>query len=482
MPRGFLVKRNNKSSPVSYRIRSEDEECPLLEIHPLGAGVRAVGCPDSVSQPSSQRNSPEPLNEGFTLTKSLDSARRLVFLPEDGAPAGFYAKNPFTKYGIPDWVGDSCTSTTSTTDIKVENAFLGSCLESSAPVDSFAAVASLKAVERFLVQAPYSPAAGAVTQLHDPGPRHRRHKPTQKPKVIRKLNFQDEVSTSPVLGLTIKVDARDYKPSANKLLAEFICQLCKERYSDSFSLAQHKCSRIVRVEYRCPECNKVFSCPANLASHRRWHRPRPGGNGPKSGKERQRCPGESARADPESKESSKRLISGGQSSSDSVASPEGTGSPQGTAAPGQSPAALGKVEPFGCPDCSKRFRRQAYLKKHLVAHQASLPTFPNRLELSRIAFPCQLCHLYLASAESHNKHVVERGDRALLSPGCGDKCGAPTPREDDEACDLEGQLFSCKHCPSTFFSSPGLTRHINKWHPSENRQVLLLQLPIRPGC
>ncbi|NXK72181.1 INSM1 protein, partial [Amazona guildingii] len=138
--------------------------------------------------------------------------------------------------------------------------------------------------------------------------------------------FEDEVTTSPVLGLRIKEGPVEAPARARggcaRPLGEFICQLCKED--------------------RCPECDKVFSCPANLASHRRWHKPRP--PAAKSGPEPGRAPPEEPPKE-----------AGG-----------GSGSERDTPSPGGGSEAGSEEGLFECPRCAKRFRRQAYLRKHLL--------------------------------------------------------------------------------------------------------------------
>ncbi|CAH1955296.1 unnamed protein product [Acanthoscelides obtectus] len=196
-----------------------------------------------------------------------------------------------------------------------------------------------------------------------PEPPPKKHKaqvtattPGKRTKATRKLNF-DEDNSSPVSGTIIRelgpdehlvVRKGDIDPAFNvveiteeakaelakieNLIGDYVCRLCKELYEDAFGLAQHRCSRIVHVEYRCPECDKVFNCPANLASHRRWHRPRP----PK---------------DP----------SGGGGGGCKQEQPDITGSGDTDGADEQHP----------CLECGKRFRRLAYLRKHQAVHRDS---------------------------------------------------------------------------------------------------------------
>lgn len=134
-------------------------------------------------------------------------------------------------------------------------------------------------------------------QLPEPerAPKHER----KKMKLKKHLLFDDD-NTSPVSGTIIRklrddeelvVRKGDIDPAFNVVeitdeakeiiskidnrIGAYLCQLCRTLYDDAFQLAQHRCSRIVHIEYRCAECDKVFNCPANLASHKRWHKPRP---------------------------------------------------------------------------------------------------------------------------------------------------------------------------------------------------------------
>jgi len=68
-------------------------------------------------------------------------------------------------------------------------------------------------------------------------------------------------------------EARAELEKIENKIGDYACMLCCERFCDAFQLAGHNCSGIVHIEYRCPECSKIFNCPANLASHRRWHKP-----------------------------------------------------------------------------------------------------------------------------------------------------------------------------------------------------------------
>ncbi|XP_075452361.1 insulinoma-associated protein 1 [Ascaphus truei] len=524
MPKGFLVKRSRKSPPVSYRIRDEDDDrgdaipgwmlfavagqraalCPTGGSPPPASPDRAAPAPSCTSRPYARPPPAGQFGNPESVYQALYSPTRPVSREQHDKKyldRGFSLGSPVSAESFP---GPALVTSMdqllyAPTDLKMGSS--GSAgrghhqgMALLPPASSSAALSSRNPMKR-AAQEPERTAKAGAAQGSIPNPQssianpqgsisnagvprnsipnaaahilpnpaaqhllsqqqHQQHHHSskapaaKKTKAIRKLTFEDEVTTSPVLGLKIKegpVDPPRPRPlnssGGHKPLGEFICQLCKEEYSDPFSLAQHKCSRIVRVEYRCPECDKVFSCPANLASHRRWHKPRP-----------QAAPAPAQVQPKEEALSDRDTPSPGASES---------GSEDGL---------------HECPQCAKKFRRQAYLRKHLLSHQP--PKEPAVLPYPGLG----------PASEAEERRPKSPGPMNLSGSECHPcpVCGETFPGKSSQERHIRllhsSQLYPCKYCPATFYSSPGLTRHINKCHPSENRQVILLQVPVRPAC
>ncbi|XP_046872682.1 insulinoma-associated protein 1b [Hypomesus transpacificus] len=471
MPKGFLVKRNRKSAHVSYRTRPDENE---QEHH----------IPTFHSQVDS--------SPAASVASSPDRAVISPDLAAD-APVPRLESKP-VQFGNPEAVYQALYSPTRPISKEHERRYFERSFNLGSPIsaESFPTPASLSSLDHLLF-APVDlkigssnsnrsgitssiPATAIRTGTKRPASDNERKKSaSKKPKAIRKLNFEDEVTTSPVLGLKIKEGPVDSKPRAqtsggNKPLGEYICQLCKEEYADPFSLAQHKCSRIVRVEYRCPECDKMFSCPANLASHRRWHKPRvPSAPGmPPT----QNMKSDIAKIPPvvksipeEAKDMRPEMLSDRDTPSPGLSE---SGSEDGL---------------YDCQLCGKRFKRQAYLRKHILGHQA----LQNKIFEDHGFQHSDRVEEVQVSSSSEEQHPNQSPLNlspvdCLLCPVCGENFPNRANQERHLRLMHSSQVYPCKYCPATFYSSPGLTRHINKCHPSENRQVILLQMPVRPAC
>uniref|UniRef100_A0A1W7RAC9 Insulinoma-associated protein 1a n=1 Tax=Hadrurus spadix TaxID=141984 RepID=A0A1W7RAC9_9SCOR len=252
----------------------------------------------------------------------------------------------------------------------------------------------------------------------------------KKHRTNRKLNFEDN-KISPVSGtfirdsdseddLPMSTRRGDIDPSLNVVvvteearaelakienkIGDYVCQLCKDHFADAFGLAQHRCSRIVHVEYRCPECEKVFNCPANLASHRRWHKPRA----------------------PTVQTATSTIQPEHDSDSDSVC---------GSTSPGFSPCSkLARPvdeELYDCDTCGKKFRRKAYLLKHLQSHVSSA------------------------------QHMVQQPPNCIMPNSFA-----------------VAEFFTCTYCSSVFTSTTGLVHHVAKFHSADvSPHHLMLHVP-----
>ncbi|XP_061897661.1 insulinoma-associated protein 2 [Entelurus aequoreus] len=464
MPRGFLVKRNRRGL-ASYRLRNnhQPETCKKDGHHREEVEVTTpqnVWGTD-VLLPVSCEASTEVWNLNVESALEAEADRRRAQLPYNDMDvltpecdfSCFFPPPPL--HGSP--LTEACSQ------VKPVGATLPDTQGSEIPFPV--------SMERLFASKDSAMATGERLNRHN---RTSAGNSCKKPKTNRKLNFEDEVTTSPVLGLRIKKESpgerKQHRHKSAAPLGEFICQLCKEEYTDPLSLAQHRCSRIVRVEYRCPECDKVFSCPANLASHRRWHKPRPVNHpaGERSAKEFK----------VDGKENELLCVVDGNSLAPPDSSPPFNPgespppgllmlnvSPYGPSLPPAPPPpfvqALAEEEAYDCRYCGKKFRRQAYLKKHVAAAHEMAARAPSPYQVCA----CHLCGARFPSADIRDKHRVWHAMTGeLLGGGL---------QADVYGGSREQQILTCKYCPSTFPSSPGLTRHVSKAHPGENLHVMM---------
>ncbi|XP_077588032.1 insulinoma-associated protein 1b [Stigmatopora nigra] len=494
MPKGFLVKRNKKCTHVSYRTRPDEDdfqEPPHLNRSGFPSRLQpclpAMTSPDLAPVPKAEK--PAQFGNPEAACQALSSPTRPISKEHDRAyfERSFNLGSPISAESFPTPASISGMDQLLYAPVDLKMGSSNSSRSGTISISTSSSSSSGPGPASASTSAPPSNRLAGNKRPSAGGSDKSKGAP-KKPKAIRKLNFEDEMTTSPVLGLKIKEGPVEAKPRAhasgsNKPLGEFVCQLCKEAYADPFSLAQHKCSRIVRVEYRCPECDKMFSCPANLASHRRWHKPRSGGGvavgtGGSSGVPASVNP-PSVKAEVATKMPPTGLkavleeakdISDRDSPSPSLSE---SGSDDGS---------------YDCHFCGKRFKRQAYLRKHIVGHQVL-----QKKVAEEQGFPAdQAPPLPSSSSSSSSSSSPEDASNQsplnlspadrLLCPVCGESFTGRAGQERHLRLMHSSQTYPCKYCPATLYSSPGLTRHINKCHPSENRQVILLQMPVRPAC
>ena len=253
---------------------------------------------------------------------------------------------------------------------------------------------------------------------------------------------------------------------------------------------------------------QVFSCPANLASHRRWHKPATGASSNAGGAPAAKKP---AKPPPTTKlpaataannnnnnnnvgdnddDSLQRASLSPLSDDDDIAVDLSASEPAAAvsvAAPdsrnGDPQAA--EPRPYECPSCGKTFRRRSYLRKHAAtvhhgrvspppATGQSVPEQPAKSPVVAGSPDCFYCPDGFRAAQlerGSGGHVIVAGHgiRRLIRQREG------VVEMEQRAADPSAS-YLCKYCPDSFASLSTLTGHVTANHSLDARQVAVMTM------